>query len=174
MSFFEHSSPWYSQIWQTSFVYALSTSNCYRLASTCETNFHFNFVTFKDRFYCVSRLSSHVCNLVAVFRYAILTPETWPQWRGDVRRGITHLMNYVNMDNDQYQMGRTKVFIKNPESVRDSTESIKISTLECHYVLQILECYLSAIQFSRFSVVSVGRDARKKVRWIRQGNTKSL
>ena len=26
-------------------------------------------------------------------------------------------MNYVKMDNDQYQMGRTKVFIKNPESV---------------------------------------------------------
>ena len=51
------------------------------------------------------------------FRYAILTPETWPHWRGDVRQGIMHLMNNVNMDNDQYQLGRTKVFIKNPESV---------------------------------------------------------
>ena len=28
-------------------------------------------------------------------------------------------MNYVKMDNDQYQMGRTKVFIKNPESVSE-------------------------------------------------------
>ena len=53
------------------------------------------------------------------FRYAILTPETWPQWRGDVKRGVVHLMNYVKMDNDQYQMGRTKVFIKNPESVNE-------------------------------------------------------
>ncbi|KAL5004495.1 hypothetical protein ScPMuIL_017951 [Solemya velum] len=50
-------------------------------------------------------------------RYAILTPETWPEWRGDVKQGIHHLMNFVNMENDQYQLGRTKVFIKNPESL---------------------------------------------------------
>ncbi len=50
-------------------------------------------------------------------RYAILTPETWPQWRGNVKDGIMHLMNHVNMDNEQYQLGRTKVFVKNPESV---------------------------------------------------------
>lgn len=52
------------------------------------------------------------------FRYAILTPETWPQWRGDPKQGIQHLMNTVNMDNDQWQLGKTKVFVKNPESVR--------------------------------------------------------
>lgn len=28
-----------------------------------------------------------------------------------------HLLRSVNMDNDQYQMGRTKIFVKNPESV---------------------------------------------------------
>ena len=52
------------------------------------------------------------------FRYNVLTPETYPQWRGDVRAGIKHLMNFVQMDTDQYQLGKTKVFIKNPESVR--------------------------------------------------------
>lgn len=36
-----------------------------------------------------------------------------------MKRGVVHLMNYVKMDNDQYQMGRTKVFIKNPESVNE-------------------------------------------------------
>lgn len=50
-------------------------------------------------------------------RYAILTPETWPQWRGDPKQGIKHLMSHVNMDNDQWQLGKTKVFVKNPESV---------------------------------------------------------
>ncbi|XP_015270241.1 PREDICTED: unconventional myosin-If [Gekko japonicus] len=49
-------------------------------------------------------------------RYAILTPETWPRWRGDERQGVQHLLRSVNMDMDQYQMGRTKVFVKNPES----------------------------------------------------------
>ncbi|XP_041364734.1 unconventional myosin-Ie-like [Gigantopelta aegis] len=50
-------------------------------------------------------------------RYAILTPETYPSWQGDPRRGITHLMESVNMDRDQFQMGKSKVFIKNPESL---------------------------------------------------------
>ncbi|XP_034509041.1 unconventional myosin-If-like isoform X2 [Ailuropoda melanoleuca] len=49
-------------------------------------------------------------------RYAILTPETWPQWRGDERQGVQHLLRAVNMEPDQYQMGSTKVFVKNPES----------------------------------------------------------
>uniref|UniRef100_UPI00398EA636 unconventional myosin-If n=1 Tax=Pristiophorus japonicus TaxID=55135 RepID=UPI00398EA636 len=50
-------------------------------------------------------------------RYAILTPETWPRWRGDERQGAQHLLRSVNVDTDQYQMGKTKVFVKNPESL---------------------------------------------------------
>ena len=50
-------------------------------------------------------------------RYAILTKETWPQWPGDSRKGIAHLMDSVQMDRDQWQLGSTKVFIKNPESL---------------------------------------------------------
>lgn len=57
------------------------------------------------------------CLLCAQNRYAILTPETYPSWRGDPRQGVTHLMNTVNMDREQFQLGKTKVFIKNPESV---------------------------------------------------------
>ncbi|XP_069807426.1 unconventional myosin-Ie-like [Dendropsophus ebraccatus] len=50
-------------------------------------------------------------------RYAILTRETWPEWRGDERKGVLHLLQSVNMDADQYQLGKTKVFIKAPESL---------------------------------------------------------
>lgn len=52
-----------------------------------------------------------------LMRYAILTAETWPSWRGPEQQGVLHLLRSVNMDNDQYQMGRTKVFVKNPESL---------------------------------------------------------
>ncbi|KAM5129071.1 unconventional myosin-Ie-like [Mantella aurantiaca] len=50
-------------------------------------------------------------------RYAILTRETWPEWRGDEKKGVLHLLHTVNMDADQYQLGKTKVFIKAPESL---------------------------------------------------------
>ncbi|XP_069078176.1 unconventional myosin-Ie isoform X2 [Pleurodeles waltl] len=50
-------------------------------------------------------------------RYAILTPETWPSWRGDEKQGVLHLLRSVNMDPDQFQLGKTKLFIKAPESL---------------------------------------------------------
>ncbi|XP_067104744.1 unconventional myosin-Ie [Osmerus mordax] len=50
-------------------------------------------------------------------RYAILTKESWPTWRGDEKQGVLHLLKSVNMDQDQYQLGRTKIFIKAPESL---------------------------------------------------------
>ncbi len=51
-------------------------------------------------------------------RYAILTKETWPQWRGDVRQGVEHILRSVNMNQEEFQMGKSKLFIKAPESVR--------------------------------------------------------
>ncbi|KAM4567986.1 myosin IEb [Fundulus diaphanus] len=50
-------------------------------------------------------------------RYAILTRQTWPEWKGDQRQGVMHLLNSVNMDQDQFQLGKAKVFIKAPESL---------------------------------------------------------
>ncbi|XP_078097534.1 unconventional myosin-Ie isoform X1 [Mustelus asterias] len=50
-------------------------------------------------------------------RYAILTKETWPSWRGEVKQGVVHLLRSVNMDQDQHQLGKTKIFIKAPESL---------------------------------------------------------
>ncbi|XP_018419743.1 PREDICTED: unconventional myosin-Ie [Nanorana parkeri] len=50
-------------------------------------------------------------------RYAILTKETWPVWRGDEKKGVLHLLHSVNMEPDQFQLGKTKVFIKAPESL---------------------------------------------------------
>ncbi|CAG9540438.1 unnamed protein product [Cercopithifilaria johnstoni] len=52
-----------------------------------------------------------------LYRYAILSPKTWPNYHGDYREGIKIICQTVNMDRDQYQMGKTKIFIKNPESL---------------------------------------------------------
>ncbi|XP_031432344.1 myosin IEb [Clupea harengus] len=50
-------------------------------------------------------------------RYAILTKETWPQWKGEEKKGVLHLLSSVNMDSDQYQLGKAKIFVKAPESL---------------------------------------------------------
>ena len=51
------------------------------------------------------------------FSYALLTPETYPTWNGRVQDGVKHLLLSVNMEPDQWQLGKTKIFIKSPESV---------------------------------------------------------
>ncbi|KAJ8272375.1 hypothetical protein COCON_G00112340 [Conger conger] len=50
-------------------------------------------------------------------RYAILTKESWPTWRGEEKQGVLHLLRSVNMEQDQYQLGHSKLFIKAPESL---------------------------------------------------------
>nr|XP_045626212.1 unconventional myosin-Ie-like isoform X1 [Procambarus clarkii] len=50
-------------------------------------------------------------------RYAILTKDTWPSWHGEPTQGIHIIMTSVNMDPSQYQIGRSKIFVKDPESL---------------------------------------------------------
>ncbi|KAI9202468.1 P-loop containing nucleoside triphosphate hydrolase protein [Polychytrium aggregatum] len=50
-------------------------------------------------------------------RFAILTPETFPAWSGNPHDGIKLIMNSVNMDAKEWQLGAAKVFIKSPESL---------------------------------------------------------
>lgn len=51
-------------------------------------------------------------------RYAILSPETFPRWQGSSKDGVSHLLgNQLSMEPGQWQLGRSKVFIKSPESL---------------------------------------------------------
>lgn len=51
-------------------------------------------------------------------RYGIVAKETKFWKSGPVEPAIRAIMASVNMDPEQWQMGKTKVFIKAPESVR--------------------------------------------------------
>ncbi|KAG8268757.1 Unconventional myosin-Ie [Homalodisca vitripennis] len=52
-----------------------------------------------------------------VIRYAVLTKETWPRWTKDVRQGTEWILRSVGLDGSHYQLGKTKVFIKAPETL---------------------------------------------------------
>ena len=49
-------------------------------------------------------------------RYGIVCSKT-KSWNGPTDKVIKLIMDSVNMDPDQWQLGKTKVFIKSPESV---------------------------------------------------------
>ncbi|KAK1124066.1 hypothetical protein K0M31_007090 [Melipona bicolor] len=50
-------------------------------------------------------------------RYEILTKETWPRWTGNEKQGVEWILGNLNIDQSKYQLGKTKLFIKAPESL---------------------------------------------------------
>ncbi|VDD93459.1 unnamed protein product [Enterobius vermicularis] len=52
-----------------------------------------------------------------LFRYALLSEQTWPKFNGDPKEGCKIVCRAANLESDQYQMGLNKIFVKNPESL---------------------------------------------------------
>ena len=50
-------------------------------------------------------------------RYKMLTKETWPQWNGDPRAGCGAIMRDKRIAENEFQMGKTKIFVRNPQTV---------------------------------------------------------
>ena len=125
-------------------------------------------------------------------RYAILTKETWPRWQGDVKKGIQHLMKAADINDGQWQIGKTKLFIKDPESVRcfkfeffdDFCKSILnidfcvnqgifrlFLTINDKYLLTIL---LIILYNNYLLAFLIGRTSRKKVQSLCKGHSNLL
>lgn len=53
-------------------------------------------------------------------RYKKLSPETWGlwgEWTGDPKEGVQRILKNTALDTKQWQLGKTKVFIRHPESL---------------------------------------------------------
>jgi myosin-1 len=46
-----------------------------------------------------------------------LSEKTFPRWSGSAQEGVGIIMQAVNMDPKEWQLGSQKVFIKSPESL---------------------------------------------------------
>ena len=55
-----------------------------------------------------------------MWRYKMVSKTTWPRWRGDAKSGTQEILNAHNIPAEQYRMGKTKVFIRNPTTVSEN------------------------------------------------------
>ncbi|XP_078545127.1 unconventional myosin-Ia [Lissotriton helveticus] len=55
-------------------------------------------------------------------RYKMLGTETWPNWRGNARDGVESLLTELGIPPEEYDYGRTKIFIRNPRTLFDLEE----------------------------------------------------
>jgi myosin-1 len=51
-------------------------------------------------------------------RYKMLCKETWPLWKGDTKTGVEKILKEHKISAEEFRMGKTKVFIRNPKTVR--------------------------------------------------------
>ncbi|KNC54116.1 myosin IE heavy chain [Thecamonas trahens ATCC 50062] len=47
-----------------------------------------------------------------LWRYKMISPQTWPVWRGSPRDGVVAILDHIGVDRSEYELGRTKLFIK--------------------------------------------------------------
>ncbi|XP_078057212.1 unconventional myosin-Ib-like [Mustelus asterias] len=59
-------------------------------------------------------------------RYKMLCKETWPNWKGNDRDGVSTLLGKLNIPSEEYAFGRTKIFIKNPQTLFDLEDRRRI------------------------------------------------
>ncbi|KAJ5069604.1 unconventional myosin-ie [Anaeramoeba ignava] len=52
-----------------------------------------------------------------VHHYGVLCDKTWPYFKGPPEEGCKILLNYIQLDQKEWQLGKTKVFIRHPESL---------------------------------------------------------
>ncbi|XP_077175611.1 unconventional myosin-Ib isoform X2 [Paroedura picta] len=50
-------------------------------------------------------------------RYKMLCKQTWPHWRGPARAGVEVLFNDLEIPEEEYSFGRSKIFIRNPRTL---------------------------------------------------------
>ncbi|XP_010210531.1 PREDICTED: unconventional myosin-Ib isoform X4 [Tinamus guttatus] len=50
-------------------------------------------------------------------RYKMLCKQTWPRWRGAARAGVEVLFNELEIPEEEFSFGRSKIFIRNPRTL---------------------------------------------------------
>lgn len=59
-------------------------------------------------------------------RYKSLCPETWPTWDGRPHDGVAVLLKHLGYKQEEYKMGRTKIFIRFPKTLFATEDALEI------------------------------------------------
>eukprot|EP00013_Stygamoeba_regulata_P028858 CAMPEP_0177646796 /NCGR_PEP_ID=MMETSP0447-20121125/9957_1 /TAXON_ID=0 /ORGANISM="Stygamoeba regulata, Strain BSH-02190019" /LENGTH=1048 /DNA_ID=CAMNT_0019149337 /DNA_START=284 /DNA_END=3426 /DNA_ORIENTATION=- len=72
-------------------------------------------------------------------RYKKLSPKTWGiwgEWSGDAQQGCHAVMEGLGLDNTKYQMGKSKIFVRHPETLFHMEEQLERFDYECTLRIQ--------------------------------------
>lgn len=51
------------------------------------------------------------------YRYRVCSEQTWPRFDGDMKSGTAAILRVLNLGDKEFANGKTKIFVRNPETV---------------------------------------------------------
>lgn len=69
-------------------------------------------------------------------RYKPLCPETWPNWHGDLSDGVSTLVNHLGYKEEEYKLGRSKIFIRFPKTLFTTEDALEAKKPDIALALQ--------------------------------------
>jgi len=85
-------------------------------------------------------------------RYKMISPKTWPIWRGSARDGVKEIFQAMNIEENEYRMGKTQVFVKDAMTL---------------YQIELKREELLPVVAVKLQALFRGWKARKRVKGIR-------
>ncbi|XP_039257416.2 unconventional myosin-Ic-like isoform X2 [Styela clava] len=73
---------------------------------------------------------------VFVKRYKSLCPDTWPHYRGSAKDGVQTLCQYLQYKEDEYRVGKTKIFIRFPKTLFATEDAFQLRKHELAALMQ--------------------------------------
>uniref|UniRef100_A0A8C9ERG3 Myosin IC n=1 Tax=Pavo cristatus TaxID=9049 RepID=A0A8C9ERG3_PAVCR len=116
-------------------------------------------------------------------RYKSLCPETWPTWDGRPHDGVAVLVKHLGYKQEEYKMGRTKIFIRFPKTLFATEDALEVrkqslgesqafcvkSVLQCRSSLSVMfSVFLVAIAIQSWWRGTLGRRKAAKRKWAVQ------
>lgn len=69
-------------------------------------------------------------------RYKSLCPKTWPHYNGSAKDGVQVLVKHLGYGEDEYRMGKTKLFIRFPRTLFDTEDLFQKRKHELAAIIQ--------------------------------------
>lgn len=104
-----------------------------------------------------------------MYRYKMICPSTWPTWRGDLKVGVKTIVDYLRIPADQFRMGKTKIFIKDPKTLFMLEEKREA---EMPRLIKIMQ--RAVLRFLAKSSIEKKKAAVKIVAFIRRNRVRRL
>ncbi|RWS14903.1 unconventional myosin-Ic-like protein [Dinothrombium tinctorium] len=88
------------------------------------------------------------CYDVFLQRYKSLCPQTWPNFKGTAKEGVKCLVNYLNYKQEEYRMGKTKLFIRLPRTLFETEDAFQRRKNELVVIIQ--KTFRGYLQYKKY------------------------